>query len=182
VTELTGAAADRLRAARLTYPEIGSTARALPSGYRHVNRTERLGSGPDAFTEAAAALMSWQAHLRAGLRVSVAGRTAAVGVNVLLHVRIGPLRVTAPCRVVYVVDEPSRRGFAYGTLDGHPESGEEAFTISLTGDGAVIFAVTAFSRPATWLARAAGPIGRYAQDMLTGRYLKSLATSSEGPS
>ena len=175
MTELTGAAAARLRAARLTYPEVGSTARTLPSGYRHLDRTERLGAGPGVFTEAAAALMNWQAHLRAGIGVSASGRTAAEGADVLLHVRIGPLRVTAPCRVVYVVDEPNRRGFAYGTLDGHPECGEEAFTIGLMGDGAVIFAVTAFSRPATWLARAAGPVGRHAQDMLTGRYLKSLA-------
>jgi uncharacterized protein (UPF0548 family) len=119
--------------------------------------------------------MNWQVHLRAGMRVSASGHAAAEGANVLLQVRIGPLRLTAPCRVVYVVDEPSRRGFAYGTLDGHPECGEEAFTIGLMGDGAVIFAVTAFSRPATWLARAAGPIGRYTQGMLTDRYLKSLA-------
>ena len=33
----------------------------------------------------------------------------------------------APCRVVYVIDEPDIRGFAYGTLPGHPESGEERF-------------------------------------------------------
>ena len=124
--------------------------------------------------------MSWQAQLRAGIGVSAAG-VAAEGANVLLHVRIGPLRLTAPCRVVYVVDEPSRRGFAYGTLDGHPERGEEAFTIGLHGDGTVIFAITAFSRPATRLARAAGPVGRYAQDMITGRYLKSLSSSQEGP-
>jgi uncharacterized protein (UPF0548 family) len=30
-----------------------------------------------------------------------------------------------PCRVVYVVDEPRRAGFAYGTLPGHPEIGGE---------------------------------------------------------
>ena len=33
---------------------------------------------------------------------------------------LGLLR--APCRVVYVIDEPDVRGFAYGTLPGHPES------------------------------------------------------------
>jgi uncharacterized protein (UPF0548 family) len=43
------------------------------------------------------------------------------GTDVLAH--LGPIRV--PCRVVYVLDEPERRGFAYGTLPGHPESGEE---------------------------------------------------------
>ena len=40
-----------------------------------------------------------------------------MGSEVIVH--LGPVR--APCRVVYVVDEPDRRGFAYGTLPGHPE-------------------------------------------------------------
>jgi uncharacterized protein (UPF0548 family) len=31
--------------------------------------------------------------------------------------------------VVYVVDEHDRRGFAYGTLRGRPESGEELFAV-----------------------------------------------------
>jgi uncharacterized protein (UPF0548 family) len=40
----------------------------------------------------------------------------------------------APCRVIYTITEPRRKGFAYGTLPGHPESGEEAFTISQCDD------------------------------------------------
>ena len=54
-----------------------------------------------------------------------AREVAAVGSEVM--VGLGPLR--APCRVVYVVDEPDRRGFAYGTLPGHPETGEELFAV-----------------------------------------------------
>ena len=48
-----------------------------------------------------------------------------MGSEVIVH--LGPVR--APCRVVYVVDEPDRRGFAYGTLPGHAESGEERFVV-----------------------------------------------------
>lgn len=48
---------------------------------------------------------------------------------VLPGVGAGPLRLRAPCRVVYTVTESRRRGFAYGTLPGHPECGEEAFVI-----------------------------------------------------
>jgi uncharacterized protein (UPF0548 family) len=68
-----------------------------------------------------------------------------------------------------VVSEPGRCGFAYGTLPGHPESGEEAFLLEQHDDGTVTFAVTAFSRPATALARAAGPLGRAIQSHLTSR-------------
>jgi hypothetical protein len=54
----------------------------------------------------------------------------------------------APCRVVYVIDEPRRRGFAYGTLPGHPESGEEAFVLEQRDDGTIASNIIAFSRPA----------------------------------
>lgn len=94
----------------------------------------------------------------------------------LLGVGAGPISVRVPCRVVYVTDEPARRGFAYGTLPGHPESGEEAFVIDRRRDGTVTFTITAFSRPATLLARMAGPIGRAIQDHITARYLRSLAS------
>jgi uncharacterized protein (UPF0548 family) len=75
---------------------------------------------------------------------------------------------------VYAVDEPRRRGFAYGTLPGHPENGEEAFVIEHHDDDAVSFTITAFSRPATRLARIAGPLGRIAQRRITARYLRSI--------
>ncbi|SIP67631.1 hypothetical protein BN9982_740001 [Mycobacterium tuberculosis] len=40
-------------------------------------------------------------------------------------VLVGIAFLRAPCRVVYVIDEPDVRGFGYGTLPGHPVSGEE---------------------------------------------------------
>ncbi len=73
------------------------------------------------------------------------------------------------------MNERHRRGLAYGTLPGHPERGEEAFVIEQHGDGAVTFAITAFSTPATPLAKAAGPAGRAIQRYITGRYLRALA-------
>ena len=54
--------------------------------------------------------------------------------------RIAP-GIATPCRVVYVIDEPSRRGFAYGTLPGHPESGEEAFIVEIDETDEVWFSV-----------------------------------------
>jgi len=49
--------------------------------------------------------------------------------------------------VVVVIDEPSRRGFAYGTLPGHPLHGEERFTVELDGAGSVWLRIVSFSRP-----------------------------------
>ncbi len=82
----------------------------------------------------------------------------------------------APCRVVYVVDEPLRQGFAYGTLLGHPECGEESFVIEMDPDtGAVTARIIAFSRPVHWLVRLGGPLGRAAQSAMARRYLRALA-------
>ena len=84
------------------------------------------------------------------------------------------LQLSAPCRVVYAIEEPGRHGFAYGTLPDHPECGEESFVLELPTDGAVIFTITAFSRPATALARLAGPAGSFVQHRVTRRYLRAL--------
>jgi uncharacterized protein (UPF0548 family) len=107
--------------------------------------------------------------------VAASPATAGPGTVVLLGLGAGVIRIVAPCRVIYAVHEPYRRGFAYGTLPGHPERGEEAFIIEQHHDGTVTFTITAFCAPATLLARAAGPAGRAVQRRITSRYLHALA-------
>jgi uncharacterized protein (UPF0548 family) len=169
------AQADRLRDAEFTYPEAGATAGRLPPGYHHLHRTVTLGSGAGVFTAAAEALASWKVHARAGLSVAASSPTAQPGSVLVLGLSLAAVRIGAPCRVVYVIDEPARRGFAYGTLPGHPERGEEAFVICQGQDAAVTFTITAFSRPASPLARASGPLGQLVQRHITSRYLRALA-------
>jgi len=153
-----------------TYPEVGSTAGELPAGYRVVEVSRRLPAGAD-FSAAVEDLMRWRVHERAGFRVSASTESAVPGSVVVL--RLG-LVLRIPCRVIYTVDEPDRRGFAYGTLPGNPVSGEEAFLLHRGADGRVTFRITAFSRPASLLARASGPVGRGFQDFMTRRYLKGV--------
>jgi uncharacterized protein (UPF0548 family) len=162
-----------LRTEQLTYPEIGRTAGELPQDYRIINRTARLPAGTD-FDRAAHNLLHWQVQQRAGLRVAASSERITPQAVVVLRIGIGPLAVQAPCRVVYVIDEPDRRGFAYGTLPGHPESGEEAFILERPNNGTVTFTVTAFSRPASTLAKLAAPLGRYIQNIITTRYLHAF--------
>lgn len=159
----------------LTYPEVGVTRHTtLPSGYHHVHESRVIGRGPECFQAASTSLMSWQMHQKAGLRVTA---DALVEQDVEAVVLLGPgrLAIKAPVRVVYVVDEPTRRGFGYGTLPGHPECGEESFVLDIDEDQMVTFTIRAFSRGATWWARAAGPLGRGAQAIVTRRYLRALA-------
>jgi uncharacterized protein (UPF0548 family) len=166
--------ATRLASADLTYDDVGATSTALPSGYHHVRCTRLVSRGAEAFFAAASALFSWQVHRHAGLRVTASAPVAAPGAVVLLRLGAGPLRIAAPCRVIYTVTESKRQGFAYGTLPGHPDSGEEAFMVEHRSDDGVAFTITAFSRPATAAACAAGPVGRLIQRHVTARYLRAL--------
>jgi uncharacterized protein (UPF0548 family) len=107
----------------------------------------------------------------AGLRVDATTDVARVGTDVLG--RLGPF--VAPCRVVYVLDEPDRRGFAYGSLPGHAVRGEELFAVRYDpSDDAVYAEVAAFSRPATWWSRLGTPILRLSQHLVTRRYLDAV--------
>jgi uncharacterized protein (UPF0548 family) len=165
---------NRLADAALTYSEVGATVSELPTGYHHLRRRVLIGRGQQAFADAVADVASWQVQLRAGLTVTASAPNAIPGAVAVLGLGVGPLRLGAPCRVVYTVAEPRRRGFAYGTLPGHPESGEEAFIVEYHGDDSVSFTITAFSKPSTVIAKIAGPAGRLIQNWTTTRYLRSL--------
>ena len=168
----------RLASADLTYHNVGATRGTLLPDTITKAPPECSGKKAETFAAATAELFSWQAHLRAG-PVTTSTATAEPGT-------VGPARrrrASADARarrVIYTITEPELMGFAYGTLPGHPESGEEAFTISHQDDGLVIFAISAFSRPATNVARAAGPLGLMIQRHLTQRYLRALAHGRDG--
>lgn len=73
--------------------------------------------------------------------------------------------------MVDVVDQPGVQGFAYGTLPGHPEAGEERFLIHFDTVRATI---RAFSRPARWYTKLGAPLARRIQDKTTEKYLDAL--------
>ncbi len=99
----------------------------------------------------------------------------APGDTATLVLPIWPVRFRAPCRVIYVIDEPNRKGFAYGTLPGHPQMGEEAFIVDCTDDGSVWLTIRSFSRPSAWHWWAVYPILRLVQAAITRRYFRSLS-------
>ncbi|MFE4666625.1 DUF1990 domain-containing protein [Streptomyces sp. NPDC056716] len=142
-----------------TYKDVGATRDPgfCPPGFHRLHVRTRLGEGPALFRRAADAVGGWEMHRSMGVGIAAGAERAAPDVDVT--VTLAGL-IKAPCRVVWTVDEPRRSGWAYGTLAGHPESGEESFLVERTGDGTVWFTVTAFSRAAKWYARAGGPATR----------------------
>ena len=154
-----------------TYDEVGRTAPGseLPSGYRHVLRRVRVGSGSATFSSVAETMREWGIHRGAGLRVRADG-PPAVGARFATGLGLGPLRAWVPCEVVWVRSEPRLYGYGFGTLPGHPERGEEAFSVTWAPDDAVWFDVRAFSRPANWFVRLGRPVADLLQDRVSDRY------------
>ena len=68
------------------------------------------------------------------------------------------------CKIVYVTDNKTEFGFAYGTLPGHIESGEELFLISINEKEEVIYTIKAFSKPRHIFAKIGYYMIRYLQD------------------
>ncbi|PWU53977.1 DUF1990 domain-containing protein [Micromonospora globispora] len=164
----------------LTYPDVGATREGqLPTRWRHVRHRVRLPVG--SFAAAGQAVLSWRLHGAAGIRIDADTSRAAPGVRVVSRLGVGPLRLAAPCAVVWAADDDRQAGFGYGTLPGHPARGEEAFVVTRDDSGAVWFEVRAFSRPDRWYMRAAGPVGRTFQHGYAwwlGRTLRRLCTRS----
>jgi len=150
-----------------SYSAVGATATTPPAGF-DVDRTRiKLGNGEAVFDSAKAALQRWQQFrlgwvdawspetpIKSGEVVAVMGRA------------IGMWWLNA-ARIVYVVDESgpmSRFGFAYGTLPGDVERGEERFLIEWDRtDDSVWYDILAFSQPNHWLIRLGYPLVRRAQ-------------------
>jgi uncharacterized protein (UPF0548 family) len=170
-----------LARASFTYDEIGRTvAGPLPPGYRHADRRIVVGHGRDTFERTADAVLHWRAQRSIGLRVRASGPASTPGTVVVLtagHPRFG---YDIPCRVVWGAAAGNERGFAYGTLPGHPECGEERFVVRLTPSGTVEFEIRAFFRLASLLARLAAPLSLLLQRVATERYLSAIRRSARG--
>lgn len=166
---------ESLRETQPTYADTGASLADLePQGY-HQDRYEIvLGRGTETFQRAVKGLSAWKAHTVPGFRVFPHGEEIRTGATVVVTLGTAFLALAAPCRIVDVIDEQERWGFAYGTLPGHPEEGEEAFVVSISADETVRFNIVAFSRPGDPLVLLSGPLGRGIQKVGTNAYLRAL--------
>ena len=165
--------ASLLRSSAFSYEFVGALSTgSAPAGFNELRRSTQLNRRD--FAAATQDLLTWRMHSRAGLKVHASDSPLVVGTVVLMRWGAGTLSLKIPCRVVSVIDEPRRQGFAYGTLTGHPEAGEEQFVLEHREDGGIKFTIVAFSRPASTSAKLAGPVGLFAQRYMTHRYLAAL--------
>jgi uncharacterized protein (UPF0548 family) len=150
--------------------------RELP---RHLNgwfvdRFEaEIGRGDDDFAAARDALRNWQQFDRDWLVLTDDPVPIEQGAVVAYAARVLGTWWGYGCRILRVIDEPTRFGFVYGTIEGHAERGEEVFLVERRNDGAVIYSLFAMSRPGRWFSWPGIPIARRTQ----GRFRPTSAAA-----
>ncbi|MGK2950208.1 MAG: DUF1990 family protein [Acidimicrobiales bacterium] len=166
-----------------------TTARSAALSYDHPASTLATGAAPGVadrtFTRevdgtlavATASLRRWAPHGGIRGRIHPAGSALAEGDTLLVVAPFGPFEMAVPDRIVAVVDEPQRFGFAYGTLAGHAEAGEELFLAEQTSPGHLRLTVRVQARPATLLARLGTPLVTLLQRAAARRYLAAWAAA-----
>lgn len=175
VTHLSPAAGERLAALPYSYPEVGATHQPrMPRRYRWLRLQTRAGVGEQRFDQLADRLMRWQLHADSGLDVAASTNGAEPGAVVMATYHLARMPIRTRCRVLYVIDEPGCRGFAYGTLPGHPLRGEERFVVEHGDDDTVRFTLRSFSQPAGMLPRLGGPVTRLVQSRINQHYLDAV--------
>lgn len=153
----------RQAALPFSYAEVGRTRSEPPRTYDVDHNRIDLGSGRHVFEAACAAMRRWRMFPAPWTAIHPLDAPIQEGQVVAMLAHVYGLWWLNACRIVYVVDDrsPIRRfGFAYGTLPGHVERGEERFTVEWDDRDVVAYAILAFSRPRDWMARAGYPLVR----------------------
>ena len=162
-----------------TYPEVGATNTTPPAGYNVDHNRIQLGQGEATYYRALDALNAWRHFDLGWVTIVPRGVPIEVGAVVAVKARAYGTWSLNACRVVYVIDEPRRFGFAYGTLPDHVERGEERFLIEWNAnDNSVWYDILAFSRPQHPLVKLSSPLARKLQKQFARESLvrmKSLA-------
>lgn len=161
------------RGASLSYGPIG-IAGGAPPGFDCDETVAVIGRGRADFDRARAAVTAWTPFALGWVDVFPAQAPVSVGTTVAVLIQHAGFWSLNGCRIVYVIDEPGRAGFAYGTLADHAEQGEEIFEVAIDPrSGEVAYRIRAVSRPRLVLARLGYPIAR----MLQARFRRDSAAA-----
>jgi uncharacterized protein (UPF0548 family) len=99
----------------------------------------------------------------------------APGTTVRVSGRVSGMRADAELRVIFVIDEPRRVGFALGTVGDSVVSGEESFMLEWNDKDEVWFTVRAFEAPSSLVYRVLPVLLRRRRRELFGRYLRAIS-------
>ncbi len=99
----------------------------------------------------------------------------SAGTTVHVRGRVGGQRADAELRVIFVIEEPRRVGFALGTMDDSVVSGEESFMLEWLQNDEVWFTVRAFDAPESVLYKVLPVLTRRRRKELFSGYLRAIS-------
>jgi uncharacterized protein (UPF0548 family) len=146
-----------------SYKEIGRTRTTFPEGYDHDDHKVLLGKGHEDFQKARQLLNRWEMFPQSWTKIYPEMSPIEEGQVVAVLFRLFGFWWYNACRIVYTINDDRHYGFAYGTLKGHVEKGEEIFQVYMDEQARVWFQIKAFSRPNTWYTRLSYPLPRMFQ-------------------
>ena len=146
-----------------TYAEVSATNATPPQSYTVDHNRIQLGEGEATFNGAVESLKKWQQFDLGWVTIVPRGVAIEVGATVAVKARAFGMWSLNACRIVYVINEPRRFGFAYGTLPDHVECGEERFLVEWLSDNTVWYDILAFSHPQHPLVKLSVPLARRLQ-------------------
>jgi uncharacterized protein (UPF0548 family) len=164
-----------------SYPNVGATKGDFPESYDHDRNEVYLGEGDAVWENAKNAIKQWRMFPDHWAAIFPNTTPIEVGKVVVMTAKVMGVWWKNTCRIVYVVDEPNRFGFAYGTLTAHVEKGEELFMVTRDENGQVFYKLQAFSKPRFWMARLAYPIARAYQKKFVRDSKTSMGKFSQNP-
>jgi uncharacterized protein (UPF0548 family) len=143
-----------------SYPEVNASKTEQVEGYDNDHNKIYLGKGETIWQNAKIALKNWQQFPQDWTTTLPQKTPLKNNKTVAVFFRMFGIWWMNAARIVYTLDDAQRFGFAYGTLPGHVERGEECFWIEKEADGSIFYHIRAFSRPRFWMARLGYPIAR----------------------
>jgi uncharacterized protein (UPF0548 family) len=162
-----------------TYSETGATNTTPPTSYTVDHNRIRLGEGEATYQRAVEALKNWQQFELGWVTIVPRGVAVEAGATVAVKARAFGTWSLNACRVVYVIDESRRFGFAYGTLPDHVERGEERFLIEWLPDNSVWYDILAFSQPQHPLVKLSAPLARRLQKQFARDSLNHMKLAAD---
>jgi uncharacterized protein (UPF0548 family) len=161
-----------------SYPEEGATRDGgRPAGYAVDRNRIQLGTGGEVFERAKKAVRDWRMFSLEWVKLCWPFKKIQPGVMVAVVAQHFGFWSVHAARIVYVIDEPRRFGFAYGTLGDHAEKGEERFLVEWREDDSVWYEISSFSRPNHWLVWLAYPITRSLQARFARESLRAMISA-----
>jgi uncharacterized protein (UPF0548 family) len=159
-----------------SYRDVGATRDAqAPAGFVADRRRVCLGQGQEAFDAARDRLRRWEMFRLGWVTICPDQPALVPGTVVASLARLGVVWWLNPCRIIYVDEGARRFCFAYGTLRGHAEIGEERFSVEWLDDDSVWYELYAFSRAGHWLTRVGYPLARLMQRRFGRQSLAAMA-------